>query len=58
MGASNRKRRICIDFHRNARSATLWLDGTINLDGEIHHVRRADGPVRISQGGEFTFLRV
>ena len=43
---------------RNARSATLWLDGTINLDGEIHHVRRADGPVRISQGGEFTFLRV
>jgi hypothetical protein len=34
------------------------MDGAINLDGEIHHIRRADGPLSISRGGEFAFLRV
>ena len=33
------------------------MDGTLNLDGEIHQVRQQDGPVRIASGGEFTFLR-
>lgn len=42
----------------NAHQVRLAMDGAINLDGEIHHIRRADGPLSISRGGEFTFLRV
>ena len=42
----------------NAHRIRLAMDGAINLDGEIHHVRHDDGPLRISRGGEFTFLRV
>ena len=41
----------------NAHHLSLLMDGTLNLDGEIHHVRQQDGPVRIASGGEFTFLR-
>jgi len=41
----------------NAHRLSLLMDGALNLDGEIHHVRREDGAVRIANGGEFTFLR-
>jgi len=43
---------------RNASRVALSLDGAINLDGEIHQVRRENGPVLIEAGAEFTFLRV
>ncbi|KGE02995.1 diacylglycerol/lipid kinase family protein [Pseudohaliea rubra] len=36
----------------------LALDGTLNIDGECHEVRRAMGPVVVDVGGRFEFLRL
>jgi hypothetical protein len=43
--------------HRGSR-LTLRLDGELNLDGELHEVRRRDGSVTVERGGDFTFLRL
>jgi hypothetical protein len=37
---------------------SLRLDGELNLDGELHRVRRCQGPVTVERGGDFTFLRL
>lgn len=37
---------------------TLWMDGPVTLDGEIHHARREQGPVQVGCGGFANFLRV
>lgn len=34
----------------------LLMDGPITLDGEIHHARRAQGPIHISNGGTASFV--
>ncbi len=42
----------------NAERISLSMDGVFVLDGEMHPVSAADGPVRISNGGEVRFLRL
>jgi hypothetical protein len=43
--------------HRGHR-LRLSIDGSLNIDGEIHRVRAADGPVCLDAGGAFSFLRL
>ena len=44
--------------HNARQHIKLYMDGSYNLDGEIFHARRAEGPVIISNAGEITFIKL